>query len=169
MNPLNVFNNCYYPWKNPANWFKNIKMFFRSFKYAYQRATRGYAVSDTWDLDTHYLYLFHDTLNYLADHHWGYPGYGDFDTDEKWTAYLKELADKFEIANEAANKLPTPMGDKWCEWLEQHPSANPWNGTKSNPYGQDMFDEGCKNMQIRQATFEEAWDKMGKVFFHLWD
>ena len=169
MNYLNVFKNPYYSWIYPKGWIKNCKMFFRSFKFAWQRITRGYADCDTWDLDTFYLYMFRDTLNHLADHHYGYPGDEEFPEDEDWTKYLKNMADKFDQANEAEARFPHPMSDKWCEWLHEHPTSIPWSNDDPNPYNQAMFDEEATNEKLRQAAFKEAWDMMGHVFHGLWD
>ena len=110
MNPLNVFNNPYYRWRYPDCWLKNARMFFRSFKYAYQRITRGWANCDTWDLDSYYSKIFNGTLNYLADNHWGYPGNNQFPDDESWTKYLKVMAQKFYQCDES-NALFYPGTD----------------------------------------------------------
>lgn len=168
MNNLNVFKNPYYKWTYLEGWIKNCKMFCRSFKYAWQRITRGYSDADTWDLNTYYLYLFHDTLNYLADHHYGYPGNDEFPKDEDWIDYLKTMANKFELANEDAQKLPTPAADKWYEWLEQHPTTTPWSDN-SNPYNQAMYDEFNENDKQRDKEMREGMDMLKHVMWHLWD
>ena len=53
MNKLNVFNTQWCPWKYPNNWIRNARLFFRQFKWAYQRMTRGFCDFDTWDLDSY--------------------------------------------------------------------------------------------------------------------
>lgn len=170
----------YLPWRYPLNWHKNIALFFRRFKWAYQRATRGFANCDIWDLDSYYLDLFHDSLKYLADNHWGWPGNEDFPEDEDWTKYLKEMAQLFYQAEEANNFYPTPEGDKWVKWLEDH-SDDQWVNEivgdmtlkryegKENPYSKTMFEEDQENDKKRMADFEKAWGMLGKVFFDLWD
>ena len=163
MNKLNVFNNPYYKWYYPSGWIKNARMFFRSFKYAYQRITKGYANCDTFDLDSYYLDIFSGTLNHLADNHWGYPGNDEFPTDESWTAYLKELAHKFYLANESNDAYPTPEADKWWEWLK----AN--DNNKDNPYGKSMFDEANEIDKQRDKEMHEGMKMLDHVFFMLWD
>ena len=165
MNRLNVFKNPYYKWRYPSCWIKNIKMFYRSFEYAYQRITRGYADCDTFDLDSYYLDIFNGTLNHLADNHWGYPGTEEFPEDEDWIKYLKEMAQLFYQANESNEYYPTPEGDKWWEWIKTHHHSS----TEDNPYGKAMFEEEKENSNKRIHDFHKAWDMMGKVFFHLWD
>ena len=101
MNQLNVFNNPYYKWYYPQYWHKNIRMFFRSIKYAYQRITKGYADCDTFNLDNYYLNIFTGTLNHLADNHWGYPGNDEFPDDESKyeTELIKEMVKMCENNN----------------------------------------------------------------------
>ena len=164
MNKLNVFNNPYYKWRYPSCWFKNIRMFIHSIKYAYQRITKGYADCDTFDLDSYYLDIFNGTLNYLADHHWGYPGHDEFDTDEKWTAYLKEMAQKFYQANESNEYYDTPNQEKWWEWIEENNS-----NSKDNSYIKDMLNEERFLAWRREQDMREGLDMMKNVFFSLWD
>ena len=170
-NQLNVFNNFYYKWYYPQYWHKNISMFLRSFKAAYQRITRGFCDRDTFDLDSYYLHIFTGTLNHLADNHWGYPGHGDFDTDEKWTAYLKELAHKFYLANETNEAYPTPEADKWWEWVKEHPfdKNDPDFADRENPYSESMFQEGNRIDEERDKEMREGIDMLKRVFWNLWD
>ena len=179
MNRLNVFKNPYYRWRYPSCWWKNIRMFFRSFKYAYQRITRGWADCDTWDLDNYYLDLFNGTLNHLAEHHMGYPGNDEFDTDEKWTAYLKEMAQQFYRANESNEFYDTPEADKWWEWVQQHPPT--WekenvNGVElhryireDGPYDKTMMEEDHMLTYLRHKDMENGLDMLKHVFNQLWD
>lgn len=168
MNKLNVFNNPYYKWRYPDCWIKNIRMFFRSFKWAYQRATKGFANCDTYDLDSYYLDIFTGTLNYLADNHWGYPGNDKFPDDESWTKYLKDMAQKFYNANETNNAFPTPEADKWWKWIEEHPKENLID-KNDNPYGKSMFDEANELDRKRDAELHEGIKMLDEVYWSLWD
>jgi len=167
MNPLNVFNNPYYKWKYPDCWLKNARMFFRSFKYAYQRITRGWASCDIWDLDNYYEYIIADTLNYLADNHWGYPGNDEFPDDESWTKYLKDMAQKFYNGNEENNVYPTPEEDKWWHWIELHPEDT--IERSDNPYIKSMCTEVQTNASKRENDIQEGLKMIAKVWYHLWD
>jgi hypothetical protein len=176
----NVFKQLYSPWRYPSNWIGNIRLFFRRYKWAYQRAKRGYADCDIWDMDSWLLTLFHDSLNHLADNHCGWPGNEDFPEDEDWTKYLKEMAQLFYQAQESNEYYPTPEGDKWSAWLDEHPNGNwvddmindkpmkRYDGN-ANPYSKSMFEEDKENAKKRDADFRKAWDMMGKVFYSLWD
>ena len=164
MNELNVFKNPYYKWRYPSCWIKNIRMFFRSFKYAYQRITKGYANCDVWDLDSYYLTLMHDTLNYLAEHHCGYPGDKEFPEDEDWTKYLKDMAQFFYQAKESNNYYPTPEEDKWYEWVKTH-----GHKAENNPYIKTMMEETKINSFNRCDDMKKGFEMLQHVFFHLWD
>ena len=172
MNKLNVFNNPYYKWYYPDCWIKNLRMFFRSFKWAYQRITKGFANCDTFDLDGYYLDIFTGTLNHLADNHWGYPGNDEFPDDESWTRYLKNIAEKFYKANETNEAYPTPEADKWWEWIKAHPKENVFavDGKKEeNPYGKAMFEESNAIDIQRDKEMREGMNMLKHVFWSLWD
>lgn len=159
----------YLPWKYPLNWYKNIGLFFRRFKWAGQRAIHGFADCDIWDMDSWVLDLFHESLNYLADNHFGWPGDSKFPEDEDWTKYLKDMAQKFYQAGAHNNFYPTPEGDKWWKWIEEHPTESVIAPDNTNPYRDTMFKEECANDRKRNEDFKEAWKMMGDVFWNLWD
>lgn len=59
----------------------------------YQRSKRGWSDSDTWSFDSYIAKVMSEGLIYLADHTHSYPGDGtQWDTPEKWDAYLRDLA-----------------------------------------------------------------------------
>ena len=164
----NVFKTCtYYRWIYPKFWWKNISLFFRRFKWAYQRATRGYADCDVCDMDNWILNLFHGALNHLADNHWGYPYSEKFPTDTDWTSYLHEMAYLFYKADEDNDAYSHPVYDKWVAYLQEHPNINILQD--ENPYNKEMYLEGFELSKKRQEDFEKAWKMMGEVFFSLWD
>ena len=96
---LNVFKMCSYsPWKYPPNWWRNIKQFFRHFKWGWQRATKGYCEYDLFAFDEYYLNLIANTLHEFANKTQGYPG--TYETFEKWQQHIHDLGDEFkEIAD----------------------------------------------------------------------
>ena len=169
MHKQNVFNNPYYKWRFPDCWAKNLRMLFRSFKYAYQRVTRGWANCDTWDLDSYLEHILYETLNYLADNHWGYPGDEKFPNDESWTKYLKDMAQKFYNGNETNDVYPTPEGDKWWNWIEEHPNKSLEFPSKDNPYIDSMCAEERKNAELREADIQEGLKMIAAVWKNLWD
>ena len=164
----NIFKQYYSPWRYPSNWIKNIRLFFRRYKWAYQRAKRGFADCDAWNMDGWILNLFHDSLSYLADNHYGYPGNDEYPTDEAWTAQLKELAQLFYQANESNEYYPTPAANKWWEWVKAHPVTF-GDAREEGPYDKAMIEEANRNDKMRDADFHHAWNIMGSLFNNLWD
>ena len=160
---MNVFKYGWAPWRYPINWWRNIKLFFRQFKWAWQRAIRGFADCDVWNLDSSILNYLSGTLKHLSENAAGWPGDKQFPKYEDWTTFLKEMSEKFAAANESNNYYPTPMEDKWWEWYEKHPNFD------KNPYVEDMFKEQQKNELKRERDFAEAWSAIGEVIWSLWD
>lgn len=81
---LNVFK--YNLHRNPLI---KLKTFFRTLKYAYQRATRGYCDTDVWDMDWYLSNIISRMLLHLSEHHMGYPMEWD---EEAWTENLRNAA-----------------------------------------------------------------------------
>lgn len=167
MNKLNVFNQSYSPWKYPSNWIRNIRLFGRQFKWAYQRIVRGYCDYDVWDLDTYYLDLFYETLNHLADTTHGYPGNKEFPTPEAWDKYLRDMAMDFYKANEVNDYYSHPACDLWWESIKNKDITKTIN--TDNHYSSAMIAEANKNEEKRIQDMENGLEKMKAVFFHLWD
>ena len=164
----NVFKYGWMSWRYPHNWWGNIKLAFRQWKWAYQRATRGYCDYDIWDFSSYLLDVLSGGLKHLADNHYGWPGTGDFPTDEEWTQFLNDMSDKFYRAQESNDYYPAPMAEKWWDWYQVH--LDKMFDTKSeNPYIDEMLDESRENEEKRERDFAEAWSAIGEHFWCLWD
>ena len=161
---MNVFKYGWMPWKYPMNWWKNIKLFPHQFKWAWQRATRGFADCDVWNLDSSILNYLSGTLKQLSETAAGWPGNEQFPKYSDWTSFLKEMSEKFAAANESNKYYSTPMADKWWEWSQEH-SVCP----DDNPYVQDMLKEEQEIELKRERDFAEAWSAIGDVMWDLWD
>ena len=148
-----------------SNWPRNFRLFFRQFKWAYQRITRGYCDADTYDLDSYYLDLFHATINHLADTTHGYPGTEEFPTPEAWDKYLRDMAICFYRANESNDYYPHPAENEW--WEEVSSFEEPWN--HDSPKSKAMCDEAIQLIDKRVKDVENGMDMLKHVFFHLWD
>lgn len=115
MKNLNVFNNYVCPWKYIKNWGTNIGTFFRSFKWAYQRATRGFADKDVWNLDTYLTELIADSVEQLADIQHGWPGTDEFPTPESWDEYLRKAV---SLLRYSLGELPNKYEKEWMDtWI----------------------------------------------------
>lgn len=165
MNKLNVFNTQWCPWKYPSNWIRNARLFFRQFKWAYQRMTRGFCDFDTWDLDNYYLELFYQTLNHLAENTHGWPSDEKFPNFEDWQNYLKELADYFYRANDVNDFYEHPAEDKWWNDVEKQDDII----HAESEHIDDMIAEANDLYYKRDNDMREGLDKLKEVFWNLWD
>ena len=170
---INVFKGNYLSWSRPAAWWSNIRSFFRRFKWAWQRATRGFADCDIWDLDSSLLNYLSGTLKYLAENHWGWPGDKRFPRDEDWTEFLQDMSQKFYQANESNEFYPTPKADEWWDCLTKR-----FKESSPKDYNEDeqlielkdlMLEEDRENSLKRERDFAEAWSAIGEAFWNLWD
>jgi len=166
---VNVFKRGYMSWRRPVNWGINIKHFFHTIKDGWQRATKGYADSDVWNLDGYLLQVLSGSLKHLADNHWGWPGNDAFPTDEDWTRFLTDMADKFYRANDENRFYPHPEEDKWWDWCEKHPGPKVYTGTDDNPFVNSMLEESEQIREKEERDFAEAWSAIGEYFWLLWD
>lgn len=112
-NRLNVLTNGYSTWR-PCNWGYNLRHFFRTLKWGWQRMTRGYADVDVWWLGDYVQELLSKSIVQLAQTCHGYPGRDEWDTPEKWEAFLLEMAEHFKkgINIDADVNFPDPYFDE---------------------------------------------------------
>jgi hypothetical protein len=123
--------------KNPCRGLYKIPGFFRSLKWAYQRATRGYADCDVWNIDMWFLSVMPDMLKQLESCGNSYP----YDmTPTGWRATLREMARCFE---EAGKEPDFGVGATLKEW-EQFDKAREKN-----------LDEG---FEMFRENFWDLWD-----------
>lgn len=156
---LNVFKPFYYSRRHPSNWFSNIKIFFRQFKYAWQRATRGYCDADLWDLDDYYTKLFCATLKDFSKNLDSVPSnfYNEIDGMEKWREYLNEMITHLQNSLE-------PERVQQNEYEEAH-SLDPNNEELSNKYierTREIHDwqtnELMEGLNMLIEVYEDLWD-----------
>ena len=168
---LNVFNrHNFYGWRYPKYWGKNIEIFFRQFKWAYQRITKGYCDCDWFDLNTYLAQLMADTIDELAEYGIGYPGMGEFDTPEKWKAYLKKIVLKLryslsELPNEYEEAwLATFHGDDLWRINEKH-TLTPEEEEIRRKHSEKTIENEQKQFQAQL----NALDMIKHVWGDLWD
>ena len=66
-----------------------------------QRGKHGWARCDTWSFDAYIAKVMSEGVAWLAEHDHGYPGEGtEWDTPEKWKAYLLDLSARLGAWNE---------------------------------------------------------------------
>lgn len=157
-----------YGWRTPEGIIKNISALPRHIKWAYQRVARGWADCDTWGLSDNILEYLNGTIQHLADNHYGFPGHGRFNTDEKWTKYLNDMAACFYRAQEENNCYDHEAFDKWWNWVEEHDYVGKLHGDE-NPYSKEMIDESIKNNHKRNNDMIKGLQMLMNVFWNLWD
>ena len=168
MNKLNVFNTDFCPWRCLPNWPKNFRLFFRQFKWAYQRITKGFCDFDYWDLDTYLIRLMADAIKELADNTHGYPGNEEFPTYEHWKAYLYKIVGKLKYTQE---ELPNPCEKEWMQQWENkgldyiNQPKTPEEELLSKKY---LYYENI-NAEKQDEALNDALDMIKHVFKHLWD
>ena len=169
MNKLNVFQNDFCPWEYLSNWPKNARLFFRQFKWAYQRITRGYCDFDYWDLDTYLTELLSQSIKTLADETHGYPGNEEFPTYESWQEYLYKIVDLLRFA--LKDDIPNEYEPAWLKtWEDKN-----WTSTLNDrtPEEEEIthkyLDKESENAQKQIDARNEAFKMIYHVYDHLWD
>ena len=168
MNDLNVFNQTYCPWRYPSNWRGNIRLFFRQFKWAWQRVTKGYCDADTYDLDDHLVRYLAQTIQHLADNTHGYPGTDEFPTYEHWKSYLYKIVG---LLNYSLDELYNPYEYEWeqswkdKDFLETINNPTPEEKEISDKFHAVEWDNETKKREAR----DEALQMILHVIDSLWD
>jgi hypothetical protein len=82
-------------------------------------------------MDSHLAKIMGEMLLHMADHSHAYPGYGAFDTPEKWDAHLRDMSrrllawnddtwcdnDAFETTKQAMIEFGQNYGFYWDLWI----------------------------------------------------
>lgn len=178
-NELNIFTGGYMPWY-PRNWWSNIRYFFRTIKWGWQRATKGYSDYDTFDLDIYYSRLMIASLSQFRAETRGYPGY--MDDIEEWYAILDKIIFLLKQANEDEQLEEKNELEEWYdEYLETKPftMTEVANG-KATRISLAELDEETKEKrsqyfkredelyEIRKQKRKEAFELLAEYFGHLW-
>ena len=166
-NPLNVFEVDYSPWEYPSNWIGNFRLFFRRYKWAYQRATKGYCDFDWWDLDTHLSMLMADTIEALAKNGHGYPGTKEFPTPESWETYLLDIVNRLRFSfGELYNKYE----DEWvASWEDDFLGSINKQTPEQKAIWEKYHTVECENEELKEKALNEALDMIRHIWHHLWD
>ena len=168
MNTLNVFNTHWSPMKYPSNWIRNARVFFRQFKWAYQRVTRGFCDYDVWDLDTHMTELFAQTIEHLANTSHSYPGNTEFPTPESWDNYLREIVAKLRYS---LGELPNEYEEAWLKTWQDKDLCDALNNKtpEEKMITKAYLDKEIQNENKKDKALHEALDMITHVWGHLWD
>lgn len=160
-NQLNVFTLGYDSWRRPHNWPHNIKNFFRTIKWAWQRATKGYCTWDLWDLDAHLIQLLPTALRDFKKDNIGHPAEL---TPEEWDKTIDEMIDHFEKAY-----LYTYSPEKYCESYDTYKATLTDINSDSHQAACDLFfKEEVKILKEGYNHLCQGMDLLKKWMPHLW-
>lgn len=172
-NELNIFTGGYMPWY-PRNWWSNIRYFFRTIKWGWQRVTKGYSDCDTWNLDAYYSNMMIASLSQFRAEVQGYPGY--MDSIEEWYAILDKIIFLLKQANEDE---PLEEKNELSEWYEEYLKTKTFDFTKVDKIASKDDEETKLKVnqyykreeelhQIRTQKRKEAFELLAEYFGHLW-
>ena len=155
----------------PWRFFREL---YYSFKYAWQRATKGYSFYDSMDMDDFLLHTIRGMLRDIANGD-SFPGIEPFETYEKWQDYCNSLADVFESLQE---ENWSDGHNEWQEELDkafeaQHPNPNL---TTTMDMTKEEADEICKMYferekelaEERQKLIEDTFAELGRNLTKMW-
>lgn len=187
-NPLNCFTYDYLPWSRLSNWLRNIAQFFRNFKWAWQRAVKGYSDRDVWGLSDYYTRLFEVTLRQLAATSHGWPPSEDTPTFKDWQKLLLEMADHFYKASEGNEDILHPEIVDYFEEMLSHITSTDYIPESSQIVGtvykmEERYDDKTVYdvsrdkwvtatqvaAQERQEHLEKGLALLAKYYNDLWD
>lgn len=126
-----------------------VKGFFKSLKWAWQRATKGYCEKDVWNIDSWFLSIIPYMLEELKNDHVGFPGILKYGEGEKtYEEYSKQATEEekevlFEEGNKSWEEILSLMIFLFKESFES-------TCTKTNTYKKE-----------HDAAYEEFEDKYG--------
>ena len=150
---MNVFEN---PWrftKSPVRW---MRRFIKSFKYLWQRATKGYCDEDLWNLDSHLAALISSTLKELSNITCAYPY--RLESHEEWQKILAEMSDHFYMTLE--DSYETPCFDAWFDSVDDETHKE---------LREKMREENKRINEERESHKDEALKMLSEYWFDLWD
>ncbi len=157
----------FYSWRdyieNPSRvfttvelWYKNLRQIPRWLGWCWQRAFRGWADCDVWDMHSYVSFVFVPMLKAFRENTHGYPGYGVADTPEKWDALLGEMLEGFEAAKR--------VGEDDYYKIVNGDSLNAIFTATPNDVA-----EWSRLAKEDRKLFEKKMKVFTRWFFHLWD
>lgn len=155
------------PWEFFEDTWLNLKA-------AWQRATRGWADRDTWNLDSYLLEILPEMIDYLRTHTHSYPGYGEFDTPEKWDKFLKEeivipLQNAREEQTIQINEYEEELHSYPINFVKQEDGFTTLEFADPEELRKKWYEREKEISQWRKKELERGLAAMAKHFYNLWD
>ena len=174
--------------------FSNVKTigdFFRSLKWAWQRATKGYCELDTYSVSDWFLNTLPDMLEEIKKNYTGYP---DELTEQQWNEILSRLIFLLREANvDTCTKINPYKAEysrifdefrkKYGEWGEKllteeekakakksgsHPVYLPHHMPEYKEISDLYFNEERKISEYQVQCKDKAIEMFSKWFYSLW-
>jgi len=135
----------------------NIYYFFKlTIPSYFIRGKKGWAKSDTWELDTYLAKVISDSILCLSQNPNGHPS--EFNNIEEWQKILKTISDTFNTAIKIRYELMYIPSEEFT--------------TKTYNKVKKQF-KSCQHIHVMTKQevlkYEEGWKLFQKYFNHLWD
>lgn len=192
-NEWNVFRYSIFLWRNPLNWFHNIKQWFYNLRLAIERAKYGYCDSDVWNLNEYHVYLLSEMLNDLAADPHGFPDVlfpneqsaqwiskeEEEEYMQQWQKILRQMAEYFTNVRNYEQYKPNPYADRLFKKLEEteevyeRPDGSMvYTHQEDNELRQlrdDWIRQRVAAMEWREEQYAKAMDMMKQWHNNLYD
>ena len=150
-------------WKTWRGFWKNLAYFFRCWRPAWDRATKGYCRMDTWNVDySMTAYMIKVLVEYRNVTN-GWPD-SEFETFEEWIAAIDECIDQLIFSAEEPDKLNK-------HWSEYQKFALK-NKSKWTDEEHDIFlaylDDVHKVYEMQCEARKKAFTFLGEYLPHIW-
>lgn len=149
-----------HPWLYFKHGYYNLKA-------AWQRATRGYANRDIWDMDTWFLQVFPAMLKKLSQEAHGHPC--SFNSYEEWTEFLYQLAIDFEKCQDDEGNDENEYYDDYMKSLDTMRYENGRIIFENDKISKLYFDRMKETSEERQKLLEDCFDRVAKNLRGFWD
>lgn len=188
----NVFTFCMRPWRNPLNWFYNIRQWFCNWKFVFQRAKYGYCDMDVWNMTDYHTFLLGEMLLALAENPTGFPMAMRAEippeeslTEEQeatamkeWKDLLTRMGNHFLHVYDAERYNPNQFGEDLLKKLDETREIKHEKGSVVVSHRADrelewlrkMFDKKQKEiMEWREDEYEKGLKLLKAWHDSLWD
>lgn len=164
-NNRNVFKLYPHNWKRPSNWWDNFKDFFRGFKYAHQRAVKGYCDYDLFSISDWFLEVFPNMLKEFSEGTHSYP----YDMEEKeWGKYLVEMGEHFLNACKEYEDSSPEARKEYDELYKDFP-LELYNTKEREEKIKKYYKKVKEYDDYKQEELKKGMDMFQKRFWDLWD
>lgn len=178
---LNVYKDFPYsrryylthPWKWIRHCLDNISSGF-------SRAKKGYCFSDIADFDQWLLTILPAMLKEIADKDISFPGQEPFETAEKWSQWLKSLAEDFAALQddwaETKNEYEEPYHELMRQWRIETIDENGMkttrfvgtNDQKTQELKKLWMERSLSLQRQQQLATDKAFTKLAQHLYKIW-